>query len=427
MNQGVRPVVVGILLAGAVASFATEPIDRRALVTRHNPSLQRLDPESPLSVGNGEFAFTADVTGLQTFASAYEETIPLGTLAQWGWHTAPNPMRWSMDTFRHEEFAASGRQVGYADIPGDRRTPEIEWLRANPHRLHLGQVAFRLLKGDGARAGSTDLASIEQTLDLWTGVLQSRFELEGETVRVETICHPELDVLAVRVESRLLRQGRIGDRAAFPVWHRPAGRRRLDASPTRTRPPCANRAREPPPFRRQLDDDTYQVGARWTPGGALERVSKHELVFNAPAGAEALELTLAFAAGPQRNLSADLRRDPRGGSPALGPVLEHGRGDRPLAQQGPAMARAGAAHRAVAVLDRDPVRGKRASPGDRPHLQQLGGQVPPGDALVARGPLRALGPRSPAGAKPRVLREDPAPRPSHGASAKATSGRAGPR
>ena len=41
----------------------------------------QLDPESPLSVGNGELAFTVDVTGLQTFAEAYEKTIPLGTLA----------------------------------------------------------------------------------------------------------------------------------------------------------------------------------------------------------------------------------------------------------------------------------------------------------------------------------------------------------
>ena len=32
-------------------------IDRAALVTRHNPTLVKLDPLSPLSLGNGEFAF----------------------------------------------------------------------------------------------------------------------------------------------------------------------------------------------------------------------------------------------------------------------------------------------------------------------------------------------------------------------------------
>jgi len=94
------PALVLLALTTAAPAPAESPIDRRALVTRHHPILRALDPESPPSVGNGEFAFTADVTGLQTFAEAYEETIPLGTMAQWGWHTAPNPHGWSIDTAR---------------------------------------------------------------------------------------------------------------------------------------------------------------------------------------------------------------------------------------------------------------------------------------------------------------------------------------
>ena len=75
-------------------SALSQPIDRQALVTRHNPVLRTFDPESPLSVGNGQFAFTVDVTGLQTFPEAFDRTIPLGTLSQWGWHSAPNPAGW---------------------------------------------------------------------------------------------------------------------------------------------------------------------------------------------------------------------------------------------------------------------------------------------------------------------------------------------
>src|SRR5207244_7268814 len=63
-------------------------IDRAALVKRHNPVLRAIDPLSPLSVGNGEFAFTADVTGLQTFPDVYAQALPLCTMSQWGWHTA---------------------------------------------------------------------------------------------------------------------------------------------------------------------------------------------------------------------------------------------------------------------------------------------------------------------------------------------------
>ncbi len=68
-------------------SLQPPPIDRRVLVRRHNPVLRALDARSPLSVGNGEFAFTADITGLQSFPEPYASGTPLCTQAQWGWHS----------------------------------------------------------------------------------------------------------------------------------------------------------------------------------------------------------------------------------------------------------------------------------------------------------------------------------------------------
>src|SRR4051812_40833439 len=65
-------------------------IDRRARVDRHAPVIRAVDPLAPLSVGNGRFAFTVDVTGLQSLPDAYKE-IPLATQAEWGWHTFANP------------------------------------------------------------------------------------------------------------------------------------------------------------------------------------------------------------------------------------------------------------------------------------------------------------------------------------------------
>src|ERR1039457_2443952 len=70
-----------LYLAGSslAAQSADGAIDRRSLVRRHNPTLAALDPRSPLSVGNGEFAFTADITGLQSLPQPYESGIPLCT------------------------------------------------------------------------------------------------------------------------------------------------------------------------------------------------------------------------------------------------------------------------------------------------------------------------------------------------------------
>ena len=42
-------------------------IDRVALLERNNPVVVQTDTLASLSVGNGNFAFTVDATGLQTF------------------------------------------------------------------------------------------------------------------------------------------------------------------------------------------------------------------------------------------------------------------------------------------------------------------------------------------------------------------------
>jgi hypothetical protein len=89
------------LLAGPTAACAqtvapvafapVAPIDRHALVTRHNVTLTSIDPHAPIMLGNGNLGFTADITGLQTFPEQYSELSPLLTMAQWAWHSFPNP------------------------------------------------------------------------------------------------------------------------------------------------------------------------------------------------------------------------------------------------------------------------------------------------------------------------------------------------
>ena len=281
----------------APASPDSPLIDRHALVTRHNVVLRQFDVENPLSVGNGEFAFTADATGLQTFPDAFTNTIPLGTLSQWGWHTIPNTNGWSIEKFQFKEFDVFGRKVGYANVPDNRQTPEIKWLRENPHRLHLGQIGFVLKKSDGSSAQTNDLTDIEQMLDLWNGVLVSHFKFEGQPVDVQTICHPTRDLLAVRVVSPLLKQGRIAIQLHFPYgtgdiktadWSRP------DAHETVFEQDKINVGQ----FTRKLDHDSYCVAAKWTAGAMLKEVAKHKFVLTPSKEGDALEFVCAFTQKP---------------------------------------------------------------------------------------------------------------------------------
>lgn len=93
MNR--REFIIASAVAGLTRRFAASPIgsriDRVALVKRHCPVLSEANINSSLQVGNGEFAFAADITGLQTFAEEYLKGMPLGTLSDWGWHSFPNP------------------------------------------------------------------------------------------------------------------------------------------------------------------------------------------------------------------------------------------------------------------------------------------------------------------------------------------------
>ncbi|MBC8096792.1 MAG: hypothetical protein H7Y43_13365, partial [Akkermansiaceae bacterium] len=287
--------VTGLFLFHFALLAATgSGIDRQALVTRHHPTLQSLDVENPFSVGNGEFAFTADVTGLQTFAEAFTNTTPLGTLSQWGWHSFPNPEGWSNTKFQHKEFDVFGRKVGYNDVPRNIQTPEIKWLRGNPHRLHLGQIGFILTKPDGSLAQTNDLTGVKQTLDMWNGVINSRFAFAGETVEVQTICHPERDLIAVRIVSPLLKSGRAKVQFHFPYgtgatitadWTKP------DAHGTALDPSGSNQAR----FRRKLDNDSYVASASWSSGARLTEVAKHRFELSAGSKAKELEFVIEFS------------------------------------------------------------------------------------------------------------------------------------
>src|SRR5438132_5145517 len=104
----------GLLLSGQQMPASTDRrIDRQALVRRHNPVVTRPDPFAALTVGNGEFAFTADVTGLQTFPEDYRRQLPLCTASHWGWHTTPLPAGLRVEDFRYKDYDAAGRRVGY--------------------------------------------------------------------------------------------------------------------------------------------------------------------------------------------------------------------------------------------------------------------------------------------------------------------------
>ena len=158
-----KPSSVIIFFLGSIFLFVScnqSRIDRKALVDRHRIVSTETDPRSPAQVGNGEFAFGVDITGLQTF-------VPFNTMAQWSWHSFPLPEGQQVEDFKKPLMDTYGRQIPY-DIPNSEQPELSAWLAANPHRFNLGRIGFKLLRADGLAATAGDLSDTRQEVDMWT-------------------------------------------------------------------------------------------------------------------------------------------------------------------------------------------------------------------------------------------------------------------
>jgi protein-glucosylgalactosylhydroxylysine glucosidase len=269
-------------LPAAGLAHAAGAIDRRALVTRHNPVLRKWDPLAPLSVGNGELAFTADLTGLQTFPDFYDTAMPLCTQSQWGWHSFPGRPDGELAL---TPFDTHGRPVGYPTSPGEQRDL-FQWLRENPHRLHLGRIGLTL-------SDRSQIAAPEQTLDLWTGRMTSRFRVRDFAVEVETCCHPTLDLIAVRIRSRLLEDGAFGAVIDFP-YGSPAMNAADWKQPERHTTTVLDSGANRTDLARRLDDDAYAVHLAWNGSARLRRDSLHRFALLPPVGSTELSFVCQF-------------------------------------------------------------------------------------------------------------------------------------
>jgi len=201
--------------AAAVAPAA--PIDRHALVSRHNVVLTAVDPHAPVMLGNGALAFTVDITGLQTFPKQYSELAPLMTMAQWSWHSFPNPEGYTEQDGLIDVPVPGRGQQPYAWMKSwdvAETNPAYTWLRANPHRFSLSRIGMAF--ADDRPLDFAKVADTRQTLDLWTGTLTSRFTYDGRPVEVVTRVHPTLDMVMVEIASPLVASDGLGVRIRYP-------------------------------------------------------------------------------------------------------------------------------------------------------------------------------------------------------------------
>lgn len=254
-------------------SVMGEPIDREAIVKRHRVCTTGTLLKSPAQVGNGKFAFGMDITGLQTF-------VPFNTLSDWSWHSFPLPEGMRAEDYRPVAVETHGKKIAYELRNPDQ--PELsEWLTKNPHRYNLGRIGFRLLREDGTEAREIDLGNARQEIDLWTGVVYSRFELNRKEVKVRTVCHPDKDMIGVSIESELLNDGNMSIYLDFPYpdgryFKHYIGRYDTISGHTSTFEKLApNSVR----ITRTMDDTHYYATLDWTGPATFSRESEKAHTF----------------------------------------------------------------------------------------------------------------------------------------------------
>jgi hypothetical protein len=264
-------------------------INRKALVSRHNLNITNPNSEGPTQVGNGDFAYGFDITGMQTFNDQFT------TMSDWSWHSTKPPKGTKPSDFKLTSVNTHGRMVDY-DLPNPKQPELTQWFASNPHRFNLGRIGLLLKKNDGSEAKITDLERPTQYLNLWTGIAESNFMIEGQKVKVTTICYPDKDVLGFKIESGLISKGRLGIFIEFPYaslsyFSNGSDYNKPLLHQTQLIPIDKNSII----LNRKMDSTTYQVACSWTGNGSVKKIRTHRYNFYPGQDGNSVEYVFTFS------------------------------------------------------------------------------------------------------------------------------------
>jgi len=143
-------------------------VDRLKQVSRYNITKSLADTLKQVAVGNNEFYFTTDITGLQTLSSGINQ---------------------GSKTLRQKSY-----YKGYS----------------------LPEIGLMIVKEDNTEISYADLQDPSQMLDLWNGIIESRFKAGAVMVNLKTVCHPDYNMISVRIASEMLIDRRLKIKVSFP-------------------------------------------------------------------------------------------------------------------------------------------------------------------------------------------------------------------
>lgn len=156
-------------------------------VIKYNRVLNKIDSLNPLSIGNGDFVMTLDITSTQSLADYYNY-IPLTSISNKLWFnkkvtgdikmTDINGKKYMLDKKGQEELFNLKRQY--------------------PHKYSLFLVKLyyndSLIKLD-------KISNPNQELDLYHGVSKSSFTYDGNEINIESVIYQNSDQLNIKIRA----------------------------------------------------------------------------------------------------------------------------------------------------------------------------------------------------------------------------------
>ena len=274
-----------IIICLLVSLHTSAAINRRSVVNRNNPIITEANPLASLSVGNGHFVTTVDITGLQSYSPDYKDGVPLNSMSDWGWHSFKNTQQLQPSESEKAFDYGHGHQEIYAvefKKPEDGRHKDAtEYYRVNPHRLNLGTIGLILLDSKGQKIKIDQLSDIHQELKLLDGEIESSFKADGDAVEVTTGVHPDKDVLYSRIKSNLLKNQRATVDICFSY---PTGKHADDANdwnqPEKHKSTIIAQTENSALIERTLDATTYYVLLQWEGKANIAQLDCHHFALS---------------------------------------------------------------------------------------------------------------------------------------------------
>ncbi len=286
-----------ILIIFSCTNELEQPIDRYSLVTRNNITVEEFEPLASLAVGNGNFSFTTDITGLQTFYKEYEDGVSLGTMSNWGWHSNLNVNDYKIsETYKY--FEIEGRQVPFEHQlnDNDREVSATNYFRENAHRLHLGIIRLKIIKENGEEIEIDDIINPVHKLDMWSGKVSSQFEIDGEIVEVETYAHQDLDMISVKVNSSLILQKRLSIEWLFPYGQSSHVHSAYNFDePEKHTSTIIESENNKYTILRELEDTRFYVSIQSGSNADFMEVENHKYILSSSDGSDEIEFSTLFS------------------------------------------------------------------------------------------------------------------------------------